>query len=140
MGCSYCNKLFTEELWCNECDTCIMKGWTSGNLHIDNFIKDTMCNIKNKKTPFLEWVPFDRFTDIRQVGEGGFAKVFSATWLDGKSYYDDDDKSLILGTGPIKVALKRLDESQNMSEKYLNEVLVLVIFGSYIHILFILFN
>jgi len=22
---------------------------------------------------FLEWVPFDRFTDIKQIGEGGFS-------------------------------------------------------------------
>ena len=40
---------------------------------------------------FLEWVPFDRFTDIKEVGEGGFAKVYSATWIDGYSFYDEQD-------------------------------------------------
>jgi len=122
MGCSYCNKPFTEELWCNECDTCITEGWTSGNQNIDKFIKDTMCNIKNEKIPFLEWVPFDMFTNIKQIGQGGFAKVFSATWLDGKSYYGEYNKSSMLSTGPFEVALKRLNGSQNMSEQYLNEV------------------
>ena len=37
---------------------------------------------------FLEWVPFDRFEDIKQIGEGRFAKVFSAKWIDGQSKYD----------------------------------------------------
>jgi hypothetical protein len=28
-SCSYCNKPFTEELWCKECDPFrIMEGWT----------------------------------------------------------------------------------------------------------------
>ena len=53
-----------------------MEGWTSGNPNIDRFIKDTMYNARDKDIPFLEWVPFDRFTDIKQIGEGGFAKVF----------------------------------------------------------------
>ena len=39
---------------------------------------------KNYSYSFLEWVPFDRFTDIKEVGEGGFAKVYSATWIGGK--------------------------------------------------------
>jgi serine/threonine protein kinase len=122
MGCPYCNKPFTEELWCNECDTCITEGWTSGNQNIDEFIKDTMYNARDKKgkNVFLEWVSFDRFTNIKQIGQGGFAKVFSATWLDGKLFYNNG--RLKSNSGPIKVALKRLDGSQNMSEKYLNEV------------------
>ncbi|POG69460.1 kinase-like domain-containing protein [Rhizophagus irregularis DAOM 181602=DAOM 197198] len=117
-NCSYCNKPFTEELWCKECDPFrIMEGWTSGNSVIDKFIKDTMYN-------FLEWVPFDRFTDIKEIGEGGFAKVYSATWIDGKSYYEEQSDGSWKKTEPIskKIALKRLNGSQNMSDKYLNEL------------------
>jgi hypothetical protein len=36
---------------------------------------------------FLEWVSFNRFTDIKEIGEGGFAKVYSAIWIDGNSEY-----------------------------------------------------
>ncbi|POG61922.1 kinase-like domain-containing protein [Rhizophagus irregularis DAOM 181602=DAOM 197198] len=103
-----------------------MEGWSSGNSVIDKFIKDTMYNEKNKTDyvdEFLEWVPFDKFTDIKEIGEGGFAKVYSATWIDGKSAYEyingnwekQEPKS-------IKVALKRLNGSQNISDKYLNEL------------------
>ena len=70
---------------------------SSGNHDIDELIKGTS----------LEWVPFDKFKDIKQIGEGGFAKVYSATWI---------------GSKVEKVALKRLNGSQNMSAEYLNEV------------------
>ncbi|RIA97745.1 hypothetical protein C1645_813615, partial [Glomus cerebriforme] len=82
--------LYNDKPWCKECvPRCIIE-WTSENYDIDEFIKDTIYNVKyyyyedgNNKYPiFLEWVPFDRFEDIKQIGEGGFAKVYSATWID----------------------------------------------------------
>src|SRR6266498_3033303 len=80
-NCSNCNKPFTEELWCKECDPRRMiEGWASGNNDIDKFIKDTIYDARNDDYNFLEWVPFDRFEDIKQIGVGGFAKVYSATW------------------------------------------------------------
>src|SRR6266542_2365120 len=74
-NCSYCDKPFTEELWCKECDPRrIMEGWASGNNDIDKFIKDTIYDARHDtKNTFLEWVPFERFKDIEQIGEGGFA-------------------------------------------------------------------
>src|SRR5437764_4783295 len=88
-NCSYCNKPFNEELWCKECDPFRMiEGWTSGNNDVDKFIKDTIYDARKLNDRFyvcriLEWVPFDRFEEIKEIGEGGFAKVFSATWIDG---------------------------------------------------------
>jgi hypothetical protein len=128
-NCSYCNKSFTEKLWCKECDPFkIMKGWTSGNSDIDKFIKDTMYNARNDGFKFLEWVTLDKFTDIKEIGEGGFAKVYSATWIDGKSRYrkNHDGSYRREKTIPKKVALKRLNGSQNMSDKYLNEVSIIL--------------
>src|ERR1043165_2294411 len=75
-----------KKLWCNECvPSCIIEGWTSGNSEIDNFIKDTIYNAKCYKgyPLFIEWVPFDRFEDIKQIGEGGFSNLFSTKWIDG---------------------------------------------------------
>src|SRR6266498_838923 len=115
-NCSRCDKPFTEELWCKECDPFrIVEGWTSGNPDIDKFIKDTMYNARDNKGKFLEWVPFDRFTDIKEVGEGGFAKVYSAIWIDGKLEYEKEDGSWRKKEPKpmMKVALKRLNGSQN---------------------------
>ena len=81
----------TGKLWCKECvPSCIIEGWTSENSEIDEFIKDTIYNAKNSGgfPLFLEWVPFDRFEDIKQIGEGGFAKVYSAKWIDGQANYE----------------------------------------------------
>ena len=110
--------------WCKECvPSCIIEGWTSGNDEIDNFIKDTIYSARYSSNK-LEWVPFDRFEDIKQIGEGGFAKVYSAKWIDGQAkYYERVDGSWKkLELKPITVALKRLNGSQNMSADYLNEV------------------
>ena len=119
--------------WCKECvPCCIIEGWTSENTEIDEFIKDTIYNAKivyyykydDNYPLFLEWVPFDRFEDIKQIGEGGFAKVYSATWIDGRAIYDrrNDGSWRKKELEPIKVALKRLNESNNISNEYLNEV------------------
>ena len=122
-------------LWCKECvPSCIIEGWTSGNSEIDNFIKDTIYNAKKYKYDdyplFLEWVPFDRFEDIKPIVEGGFAKVYSAKWIDGQAEYtrQDDGTWKKLNPKPRNVALKRLNGSQNMSSEYLNEVFKLQFF------------
>ncbi|EXX61308.1 Cdc15p [Rhizophagus irregularis DAOM 197198w] len=105
-----------------------MEGWTSENPDIDKFIKDTICKPagwdKKYSHDFLEWVPYERFADIKEIGEGGFAKVYSATWIDGKSSYDKQSDGSWKKREPksIKVALKKINGSQNISDKYLNEL------------------
>jgi len=121
--------------WCKECvPHCITEGWTSENAEIDEFIKNTIYNAKMIEVKegdyyydsplFLEWVPFDRFEDMKQIGEGGFAKVYSATWIGGNAKYfkQDDGSWKKLDPEPIKITLKRLNGSQNISAEYINEV------------------
>jgi hypothetical protein len=138
------------KLWCKECvPSCIIEeiieGWTSGNSEIDNLIKDTIYNAKihsfNSYPSFLQWVPFDRFEDIKQIGEGGFAKVYSAKWIDGQAiYYTQDDRSWKKSKPePEIVALKRLNGSQNMSTDYLNEVYFHYLYYVYIFLITISF-
>ncbi|CAB5321224.1 unnamed protein product [Rhizophagus irregularis] len=133
-----------KKLWCKECvPHYIIEGWTSENHDIDKFIKETIYNakyyyddyyngdsysnddIKDSNFPiFLEWVPFDNFENIKQIGEGGFAKVYSAIWINGRSKYDkqDDGSWEKRESEPMRVALKRLNNSQNISAEYLNEL------------------
>ncbi|GBC21858.2 kinase-like domain-containing protein [Rhizophagus irregularis DAOM 181602=DAOM 197198] len=56
------------------------KGWTSENNYIDEIIKETIYNAKLKYHNgfyplFLEWIPFDKFKDMKQIGEGRFSKI-----------------------------------------------------------------
>ncbi|UZO13214.1 uncharacterized protein OCT59_004718 [Rhizophagus irregularis] len=121
-----------DKPWCKKCvPRCIIEGWTSENHDIDEFIKDTIYNAKysffdsGKKYPlFLEWVPFNRFEDIKQIGEGGFAKVYSATWVDCETKYERQDDRIWKKkeSSPMKVALKKLNDSQNISVEDLNEL------------------
>jgi serine/threonine protein kinase len=133
-----CYDPYNGKLWCKECvPHCLIEGWTSGNDDIDEFIKNTIYNAgyiyidyDNKCPLFLEWVSFDRFEDIKQIGEGGFAKVYSATWIDGQAKYikQDDGSWIKKEPEPLKIALKKLNKSQNISTKYLNEVIFYKLF------------
>ncbi|PKK63860.1 hypothetical protein RhiirC2_788298, partial [Rhizophagus irregularis] len=55
--------------------------WTSGNDEIDNIIQDTQLSSHYSNIiEVLEWVPHDRFRNIKYIEE---KKVFSANWIDG---------------------------------------------------------
>ncbi|GES74518.1 kinase-like domain-containing protein [Rhizophagus clarus] len=141
-NCSYCNNFFTEESWCKECDPCrVMEGWTSGNPDIDKFIKDTIRKeyrleydtyYDTYSYDFLEWVPFNRFTDIKEIGEGGFAKVYSANWIDGneiRAAFKEADKEIpnILTSyekNPDAVYTSRVFNFSNMLSRPVNSSII----------------
>src|ERR1044072_5775286 len=50
---------------------------------IDDFIKHTQCNTRFGK---MESVPYDQFKDVNFIAEGGFSRVYKATWIDGPKY------------------------------------------------------
>ncbi|UZO25577.1 uncharacterized protein OCT59_017842 [Rhizophagus irregularis] len=72
---------------------------------IDTIYDSRMSSFYNFK--IIEWVPFNRFEEIKQIGEGGFSKVYSAKWIGGKAKYDkqDDGSWKKRESKSIKVAL-----------------------------------
>ncbi|RHZ79209.1 hypothetical protein Glove_151g68 [Diversispora epigaea] len=56
--------------------------WTSRNDKIDKFIQDAQLNANNRWN-VIEWIPFDRFKDVKQIGKGGFGTIHYARWIDG---------------------------------------------------------
>src|SRR3954452_697537 len=119
--CPDCKVPNTGMAWCNECDPgkFLKEGKTSGNPEIDKLIHESQLKTEHYYLN-LEWIPYDRFQDIKSIGEGGFANIFSATWLDGEPKYARLTKQR---TGPIRVALKKLKNSENM-EAFINEVII----------------
>ena len=68
----------------------------------------------------FEWIPYDQFEKIKEVGRGGFALVCSAIWKDGPLNYHKKELKRIVPKK--KIALKYLYNSQNITNEFLNEV------------------
>ncbi|GET57577.1 kinase-like domain-containing protein [Rhizophagus irregularis DAOM 181602=DAOM 197198] len=71
----------------------------------------------------LEWIPYNRFNDIEYIAKGGFGKVYRANWIDGPikewNYENDNWKR----NQDEIVALKSLNNSENVSLEFMNEII-----------------
>ena len=63
------------------------KNWTSGNNDIDKFIQDTQLSAHDNMDKALEWIPNDRFYDVKYIAKDKFGKVYRANWIDGHINY-----------------------------------------------------
>lgn len=70
----------------------------------------------------LEWIPYSKFEDVTPIGKGGFGEVYSAKWTDGNILYWSAKNKQWKRRGIMKVALKCLEDSQNISTEFLKEV------------------
>ncbi|RHZ83828.1 hypothetical protein Glove_87g249 [Diversispora epigaea] len=84
--CEDCQQDNTGSQWCNTCNSKRFQSefneWTSEDAEIDEFIQKTQLTA-TKYEEVIEWIPFNRFNNIEYLDEGGFGKVFRATWSDG---------------------------------------------------------
>ncbi|RHZ77562.1 hypothetical protein Glove_176g62 [Diversispora epigaea] len=85
--CSECNQEYGGyEGWHKPCNSKHFQNdfnnWTSGNDKIDKFIQDAQLNA-NDYIEILEWIPYDRFKDVKQIGKGGFGTIHYARWIGG---------------------------------------------------------
>jgi hypothetical protein len=124
--CPECRKPRISFGWCYECETSSMKenfiNWTSGDKKIDELLQLTQMNA-TQTCDYLEWIPFEKFEMIKHIGSGGFSCIYSALWLEGPKWNWDDGAQEWTRSGPKNVALKRLNNSQNIKSSYLNQVL-----------------
>ncbi|RHZ57504.1 hypothetical protein Glove_386g55 [Diversispora epigaea] len=90
----------------------------SGNINIDNFIKGTQSSNNRVYDPFLEWVPYKEFKDIKKIGHGGFSQIFKATWEFSRGIRND---GTVRRPGR-EIVLKILNNSQNVDTEFLNEL------------------
>jgi hypothetical protein len=79
------------------------------------------------KCQALEWIPYDRFYDIKYIAKGGFGKIFRARWIDGcVDKWDNDNKNWGRKDQNMFVALKSLNNSKNVKLEFMNEVNCLI--------------
>ena len=76
--------------------------------------------INDHKDIIFEWIPYNQFDGIKEIcNNGGFSTVYSAKWKDSPLYWNE--KKYIRYSNKT-VALKCLDNSQNITDELLNEV------------------
>jgi serine/threonine protein kinase len=121
--CKTCIEKYTDikHRWCKLCQIDYLRryftNW-SGNEKSDEFIQEMQLKINKPNDMLFEWIPYNQFMIIEEVGKGGFATVYLAKWKNGLLHYDKKWKR----GSDKEVALKCLYESQNVTDEFLNEV------------------
>ncbi|RIB09604.1 kinase-like domain-containing protein [Gigaspora rosea] len=124
--CDFCDKNNTQLAWCQTCDPDkTIQEWTSGSINIDDYLKEFQFRATSYKL-VIEWISFDKLTDITKIAEGGNGTVYSANWFGGirKVDYENNDriKARDISTS---VALKTLFfDSEKKFASFLNEFIV----------------
>jgi hypothetical protein len=95
------------------------KNWTSGNDDIDKFIQDTQLSTHENPSKALEWIPYDRFYNIKNITEGRY----KANWIDGNisylSYWSGYWKRI---NQNMIVELKILNNPKSITLEFVDEV------------------
>jgi hypothetical protein len=105
-------------LICDQCYEAISQFTPSGNEVIDKFIRET-CDKTHRK---MEFVHHSEFKDLEFIAEGGFSKIYKATWIDGPITHWNNEKQKYYRRPNKIVALKELNNSNNIHSEELNEV------------------
>ena len=117
--CKICKQPNTGYFWCQRH---IQQNWTSGNHEVDEFIKKVQLRAKNSEDT-IEWIEYDRLKNIEYLAKGGFGTVFKAIWKDGYIISRNSENNSYNRNGETEVALKCLHNSQDITSKFLKEVI-----------------
>jgi hypothetical protein len=81
--------------------------------------------------PSMEWIPYSKITNIKEIAKGGFGIIYQAIWLDG-SFYINSYGGRVRSKNET-VILKRFENSKDIDKYFLNEVNILTLtFSIYI--------
>ncbi|GBC09643.1 hypothetical protein RclHR1_00900029 [Rhizophagus clarus] len=121
--CEKCDEEYTDthNKWCKPCQldylAKIIPYWTIEDIEIEYLIEDIQFKINYPYDIIFEWIPYNQFSNIKEIGKGGFATVYSAIWKNGPLLYNGYEYS----RDQKQVALKQLECSHNVIAKFLNE-------------------
>ncbi|RHZ79145.1 hypothetical protein Glove_151g54 [Diversispora epigaea] len=106
---------------CKECNHEFTFTNTSGNTTVDKLIQDAQLNA-NSYYEVIEWIPYHRFEDIKEIAKGGLGTIYKAKWIDGRIARWDVEKKQWKRDGQDYVVLKKFDNNfASLNEDYLNE-------------------
>jgi|ERR1051325_1305740 hypothetical protein len=123
--CEECRQPSTGDYWCKSCNSKrfqqSFKNWTGKNSDVDKLIQTSQLNAKNQYGK-LEWIEYDRFENVEYIAKGGFGKIHKADWKDGYIMKWNYKANKWDRCGSMVVALKCLNNSKEVTSKFLNEV------------------
>ncbi|RHZ64750.1 hypothetical protein Glove_320g151 [Diversispora epigaea] len=126
--CPECNQTYTYIglRWCKPCNLKHFQNnfdkWTSGNNTMDKLIQDAQLNV-DTIFEVIEWIPYERFKDIKDIAKGGFGTIYKAKWIDGRIREWDIEKQQWKRWGQLNLALKKFDNNfVSLNEGFFNEI------------------
>ena len=127
--CENCSQECLATLYCELCVRNYLKAnfsnWSSGNDNIDNLIKK--CQMETlEPEKVIEWIPYDNLQNIEYLTEGGCSEIYTAEWINGYFIKWDSKERQLKRFGRQNVVLKRLENVENASKSWLEEVCNLV--------------
>jgi hypothetical protein len=82
--------------------------------------------IKYYPNVVFEWIPYNQFDEIKEIGKNGSITVYSAIWMDGPLCYNYNCTNSYITSytrNPNKeITLKNLHNSQNAIDFVINKV------------------
>jgi hypothetical protein len=130
---SICENCKEECLATSFCEYCVrnylkanFSNWTSGNNDIDNLIQK--CQMETfDPSSIVEWIPYNNLENIEYLTKGGFAEIYTATWIDGHYYEWDSKKQQLTRFGSQYAVLKSLENVESANQSWFEEVCILKI-------------
>jgi hypothetical protein len=109
-----CNSIYFQHNFIN---------WTSGNNDIDKFIQSTQLSAHYDVKEVLEWIPYNRFNNIKYISEGKFNVMYRANWIDGYiSYWSINNQNWKREKPNMFVILKILNNPASITSEFINKV------------------
>ncbi|CAG8469726.1 11316_t:CDS:10 [Ambispora gerdemannii] len=94
------------------------KMWTSGNVIVDNFIKEIQSKANNQQS-YLQWLRYESFSEIKDMGKIGKKNIYSAIWLEGPITRQPTPWAV---QNNCKVILKEIEREEINLVSFLDEV------------------
>ncbi|CAG8626985.1 18587_t:CDS:2, partial [Dentiscutata erythropus] len=116
--CHFCHQEWVYPRWCRHCNFKYFKSefpkWTSGNSKIDTFIQESQLTAE-LPDQVLEWLPENQFTELSQIGSGGYGTVYKAYWKCGRICKWDFTSNTYERGESMWVALKGVHDKEDIN-------------------------